>query len=82
MNKDGKKGHDNAATANEKEGKERKVKKTKETEKEHNNKGVNSKDGHEQKTTKKKTSETTIIALKYTFIVKSNEIKLFKTRMK
>lgn len=80
MNKDGKKGHDNAATANEKEGKERKVKKTKETEKEHNNKGVNSKDGHEQKTTK--TSETTIIALKYTFIVKSNEIKLFKTRMK
>ena len=53
----------------------------KETEKEHSNKGVNSKDGHEQKTTKK-TSETTIIALKYTFIVKSNEIKLFKTRMK
>ena len=81
MNKDGKKGHDNAATANEKEGKERKVKKMKETEKEHSNKGVNSKDGHEQKTTKK-TSETTIIALKYTFIVKSNEIKLFKTRMR
>lgn len=47
MNKDGKKGYDNVVIVNEKEGKERKVKKMKEIEKEYNNKGVNSKDGYE-----------------------------------
>lgn len=54
MNKDGKKGYDNVVIVNEKEGKERKVKKMKEIEKEYNNKGVNSKDGYEQKMIKKK----------------------------